>query len=778
MRRSLFVAALINAAFAQPALAQTTVSDSVLAARLAGLAHVWSAVRFLHPWTAYRDDLPIDSFAIAAIAQVRAARTPADFERAIAHFVEPLRDSITRIRSTRAPHPPNRWPTGTSDTGPSVEVLPDSTLVIGIHRYADVSDSVYGADVVLRLDNVPRARDRDLRNSGDGSLAGRDPMAIARAVVLDLRTDDLRTRTRDDVYYFRAAVQSLLRRMTTRRVTPPGQRNTLHVEFQREAAPNGDVSAASTTLLQPSARVTPDAGARDLPVVFVVNEHSELPLYAAGLIADGLAAIVSEGELGDAPYVDHRDVDAGEGVRVRVRTSEVVDSSGRAVGPATAVVSGWVGTAADPAMTRALALLREPWPRRSAAGVHRPPFVVQRAAAPSAGRLPSLDERIFAAVKFWGVITTFYPGIELRGKPWSEALAEFIPRMRDASTVTEYHLALARMTSRLEDSHATLMTPELQEWRGRASLPLRLDVVEGRVVVIEVAHDSLLRGALIRRGEVIRSIDEEDALARGRRIADTFSASTAARRDLAAGPAAGRGPLGSTARLVIENGDGMTRTVVVPRYAGPVIVADIRSRFAPPVRMVARDIGYIAPYRVHPDSADAAFDQLRDARAIILEWREGTGFTYPFVSQLVRVDSTPGTARRNFIGSLGGQYRQSDGSITLTGWCVCRNATRTYTGRAVLLIGPSAQSSMEVNAELAKKSGGAVFVGSPTSGTLGGTTGMYVPGGIALQFTSGNGPDRKGLQPDIPVERTIAGIRAGRDEVLEAAIAYLRKEPR
>jgi hypothetical protein len=35
-----------------------------------------------------------------------------------------------------------------------------------------------------------------------------------------------------------------------------------------------------------------------------------------------------------------------------------------------------------------------------------------------------------------------------------------------------------------------------------------------------------------------------------------------------------------------------------------------------------------------------------------------------------------------------------------------------------------------------------------------------------------------GIQPTIPASRTIAGVIAGRDEVFEAALAYVRGVPR
>jgi hypothetical protein len=57
---------------------------------------------------------------------------------------------------------------------------------------------------------------------------------------------------------------------------------------------------------------------------------------------------------------------------------------------------------------------------------------------------------------------------------------------------------------------------------------------------------------------------------------------------------------------------------------------------------------------------------------------------------------------------------------------------------------------------------------------------VALPGGINVLFTGhdvrhadGRQLQRVGLQPDIPVEPTIAGIRSGRDEVLERAQRYL-----
>ena len=75
------------------------------------------------------------------------------------------------------------------------------------------------------------------------------------------------------------------------------------------------------------------------------------------------------------------------------------------------------------------------------------------------------------------------------------------------------------------------------------------------------------------------------------------------------------------------------------------------------------------------------------------------------------------------------------------------------------------------------------FIGSPTAGANGDVTNFSLPGGISVHF-SGQGvwhPDgrqlqRLGLQPDIEARPTLAGIRAGKDEVLDKAVEYLQHD--
>jgi len=77
----------------------------------------------------------------------------------------------------------------------------------------------------------------------------------------------------------------------------------------------------------------------------------------------------------------------------------------------------------------------------------------------------------------------------------------------------------------------------------------------------------------------------------------------------------------------------------------------------------------------------------------------------------------------------------------------------------------------------------ATIIGGTTAGTNGNVAAFTVPSGFGVYFTGMRvtGHDGQaqhhlvGVKPNIPLEPTIAGVRAGRDELLEKALAVLRQ---
>jgi C-terminal processing protease CtpA/Prc len=113
-----------------------------------------------------------------------------------------------------------------------------------------------------------------------------------------------------------------------------------------------------------------------------------------------------------------------------------------------------------------------------------------------------------------------------------------------------------------------------------------------------------------------------------------------------------------------------------------------------------------------------------------------------------------------------------------------RSDKSRYHGRTVMLIDERAVSQAEEVGLFFEMANGTKFIGSATAGANGDVTTLSVPGGIYVRFTGqavlhadGRQLQRVGLQPDVEVHPTLAGIRAGTDEVLEKAIDYLEHSP-
>ena len=111
--------------------------------------------------------------------------------------------------------------------------------------------------------------------------------------------------------------------------------------------------------------------------------------------------------------------------------------------------------------------------------------------------------------------------------------------------------------------------------------------------------------------------------------------------------------------------------------------------------------------------------------------------------------------------------------------------TWVYDKPTVMLIDERAISQSEHTGLFLKAANNTTFVGSQTTGANGDVTTMVLPGGLRVSFTGhdvrwpdGHQLQRIGLVPDVPATPTIAGIRAGRDEVLEQAITVLKGKRR
>jgi C-terminal processing protease CtpA/Prc len=101
-------------------------------------------------------------------------------------------------------------------------------------------------------------------------------------------------------------------------------------------------------------------------------------------------------------------------------------------------------------------------------------------------------------------------------------------------------------------------------------------------------------------------------------------------------------------------------------------------------------------------------------------------------------------------------------------------------GRVVFLTGPQAISYAESVMGIVEHYHLGTIVGETTAGTNGNVNVLRLPGDFSVYWTGmrvlkhdGTQHHLIGIRPDVRVTRTIQGVREGRDEVLEKAIAII-----
>lgn len=202
----------------------------------------------------------------------------------------------------------------------------------------------------------------------------------------------------------------------------------------------------------------------------------------------------------------------------------------------------------------------------------------------------------------------------------------------------------------------------------------------------------------------------------------------------------------------------------------------------PPVAMRPAPLAELAPGVFYVDLTRARMaeiaprlEALASARGVVVDVRgypEDGGFGI-----LPHLLDAPETDRWMHVAKIVGPSYETAGWNDF-GWNLKPAAPRV-SGKVVFLTDGSAISYAEsVMGYVADRKLGTI-VGSPTAGANGNVASFVSPGGFRLGFTGmrvtrhdGHSPHHLvGVAPDVAAAPTLAGLRAGRDEVLERGLA-------
>lgn len=377
---------------------------------------------------------------------------------------------------------------------------------------------------------------------------------------------------------------------------------------------------------------------------------------------------------------------------------------------------------------------------------------------------PGRALRALAALRYWNAIDYFFPYKEEIGRDWGDVLLERLPEILDAPTTPDYITGMRRLGAAINDSHGFFSYPGIQAEQGAGPPPLLMREVEGRDVVLEMPP----LDSPVRAGDEVLAIDGEDYRARMHRL-DAIAGwgSNPTWRSQRMRRLALRG-LPDPAQLRLRRPDGSVYDTTLPR--GLVFPATLPPPWQRRELEQGCSIGVVDLVQVAPERVGEMLEDLAGTDALLIDIRNYPPNTvFELVEQLF---DEPRAVARLTAPDLSQPGRFEPYEVVLGG-----SRPRGYAGRLLLLQDEESISHAEYSLMLLQASGRALVFGSQTAAADGNITSVWLPGGLQMTFTGlgvfypdGRSTQRVGIIPDVHVTRTIAGVSAGRDELVEAAL--------
>ena len=385
--------------------------------------------------------------------------------------------------------------------------------------------------------------------------------------------------------------------------------------------------------------------------------------------------------------------------------------------------------------------------------------------------------RVLSLLRLWNIVEYWFPYRDLLDDDWPSVLREFLPRFVAADGPEAYRLELLAFITRIGDTHANLWSDlGARPPQGDCALPVTVRFVEGRAAVTALAGEA--QGGL-EVGDVITAIDGATVASLVEAWSPYYSASNQATRLRDIARALPRGDCGESTLTVERRGE--SQVVRLARVPGEGQGPTTHDRAGETFQLLADGLAdhpntaaYLKLSLIREQDVVKYLRQASDTQGLVIDLRNYPSDFVVFAlgSRLVR-EPTP--FARFTVGDI-----DNPGAFAWTPPLTLRPEAPAYTGKVAILVDETSVSQAEYTAMALRAGPQAVVVGSTTAGADGNVSRIPLPGGLWTMI-SGIGvfyPDktptqRVGIVPDLFVAPTLEGVRAGRDEVLEAALRYI-----
>lgn len=386
-------------------------------------------------------------------------------------------------------------------------------------------------------------------------------------------------------------------------------------------------------------------------------------------------------------------------------------------------------------------------------------------------------DRLTAMFYYWNVINYFFPFKNITDQPWDSTLYQFIPLMRQISTINDFHELFLKLVTKINDSHGFTNSSILAShfWGGSNYPPIYFVRSDTNCVVAKYKNISG-----ITSGDILVSINGIDIHYIEDSIKEYTPASTSAAmyRDIYKSMLRGKNT-DSLTLMLLDSTNSPYQLKIGRSMNGTKWGEMVLDNGNPNSFFITNcGYGYVNMGKLESSEVQAMYDSLKNTPAILFDIRNypnGTlwdlcslFFPGPVISAIFYSPALTYPGNGHY---LPGWYYKNDDSNNFGSW----QNPDFYDGDIYILVNEQTQSQAEYTCQYLSLHPKAKVVGSQTAGADGNVSYLTLPGSLITNFTSlgwyyanGYQQQRNGVKIDTIVTPTREGLRRGLDEVLEA----------
>jgi C-terminal processing protease CtpA/Prc len=371
----------------------------------------------------------------------------------------------------------------------------------------------------------------------------------------------------------------------------------------------------------------------------------------------------------------------------------------------------------------------------------------------------------------WNIFQHFFPYFDVVKTDWKASLTEALKDAARDKTKLDFLKTLGKFTAGLNDGHVRVSL------RGDSSsaysAPIQWDCIENKLVITGI-YDSTLKNLQI--GDVVSALDGVNAEEAYKNQGRYISAATEGWKRYRTLRELLQGPKDSTIELKIER-NGESHQITLSCSLTWMEHRQASQKNSVQYKKIEEGIHYLNLDKISMAEINKLMPELEKAKAIICDLRGYPNSNHGLINHLLREKED---SRWMFVPQViypdyeKVTYRKS-------GWQM-QPVEPALRAKIVFITNGRAISYAESYMGYIEGFQLATIVGQPTAGTNGNVNPFTLPGGYRVSWTGmrvlkhdGSPHHGVGIIPHVRVERTIKGVKAGRDEFLEKAIEIAKQ---